>query len=78
MSKSDLLKSQVVYLTSLLNHGGKDIVIDNSIIDSLQKTIKPQTEPKNEVKENMVDPTIDERIAKVEQLCNKGWNFEIV
>ena len=27
----DVLKSQVVYLTSLLNHGGKGIVIDSSI-----------------------------------------------
>ena len=52
----DMLKSQVVYLTSLLNHVGKDVVIDNSIIDIPQKTIKPQAEPKNEVKEVMVDP----------------------
>ena len=68
----DMLKSQVVYLTSLLNHVGKDVVIDNSIIDIPQKTIKPQTEPKNEVKEIMVDPTLEERVAKVEQLTKVG------
>ena len=46
-----ILKSRVVYLTSLLNHGGKGIVIDSSIIDIPEKTLKPQTEPKNEDKE---------------------------
>ena len=68
----DVLKSQVVYLTSLLNHGGKGVVIDSSIINIPEKTLKPQTEQKNEDKEIMVDPTLEERVAKVEQLAKVG------
>ena len=68
----DVLKSQVVYLTSLLNHGGKGVVIDSPIIDIPEKTLKPQTEPNNEDKEIMVDPTLEERLEKVEQLTKVG------
>ena len=75
--KTDLndLKSQVVYLSSvnqeLLEYIRNDIVTDNSKIDIPQKTTKPKTKPKNEVM-SVDDPTLEERVEKVEQLTKVG------
>ena len=74
--KVNVLESQVVYLTGLnqelLKHVRKVMVIDNSEIDTLQKTPKLQTESKNEVKKTIIDPTLEERVEKVEQLTKVG------
>ena len=72
----DILKSQVIYLKSmnqeLLKHVRKDIDVDNSKMFVPQKTPKPQTEPKNKVKKIMEDPSLEERVEKVEQLTKVG------
>ena len=74
--KVNVLESQVVYLTGLnqelLKHVRKVMVIDNSEINTLQKTPKLQTESKNEVKKTIIDPTLEERVEKVEQLTKVG------